>query len=643
MLSAGLLAVVAEPVTADVSVELVASTVPGLLRPTESIARLAKAAGAGRTVARWAAVSLAASALVVAIVIGVSGSRESPLPKEPPTKEPPARQAERKEAPAEGKISFAGRVIDTDGKPVKGATVFLFGPDMAVRYPQPKPERGAVSDADGAFQFESDRSSFENVMSPNLVASADGYGVAIERVSNSGSKAVQLKLVKDAPLRGRLFDLEGKAVGGATVRVLAVRSPDGDDLTKGLAQLEKAGWMQWLGSELQHFIRELHTSRYPIPGVPETIRTDADGRFELKGIGVDRLATLQFAAPTIATTDVHVLHQPGVTLQVPLQPKKGQDFHRATIYRDGFDLAAAPPQIIEGTITDKESGKPLSGFTIGASAPGFQIVANKSWKMRTRATTDENGRYRLVGCPAGVQRVVVFPPADQPYFRYSVDAGRKDSVETVRLDFTLPKATFAKGRVTDTRTNQAVGGVRIHFAADVGNKQASDYFGSENRDLGFASTFAYTAADGTFRILAMSGRGWLLAANDKSQFVPASLREPRAEFEFNKTPAVGNDIAALGIEVDAMRPKEYAITVDSGPRISVKLIDANGKPVVGALRLDGRAGKWSEPLVSDGFEVALPHPNFPPTLTFVHPARGLGVAFTPNKNDNGPWKIVAVR
>src|SRR5262249_11181538 len=123
-----------------------------------------------------------------------------------------------------------------------------------------------------------------------------------------------IRLVEDEPITGRVVDLEGKAVPGATLRVLEVRAAPKDDLGPSDAALKaKKG----LSFQLEHEHLPWLLTASEVPALAAKITTDADGRFKLTGIGKNRLVTLRIDGPTIASTKLHVLARPGKTIEVP--------------------------------------------------------------------------------------------------------------------------------------------------------------------------------------------------------------------------------------------------------------------------------------------------------------------------------------
>src|SRR5262249_12953139 len=123
------------------------------------------------------------------------------------------------------------RVVDTAGKPVAGAKLFLVSPWQA-NSSLPAAKLQATTDADGRFEFRA--KSHSPTMLGFLVATAHGYGPNSSPADPNEDLTITLPK-DDVPITGRVVDLQGKPVAGATISVLHVQtsnnSPKYDDLT----------------------------------------------------------------------------------------------------------------------------------------------------------------------------------------------------------------------------------------------------------------------------------------------------------------------------------------------------------------------------------------------------------------------------
>jgi RNA polymerase sigma factor (sigma-70 family) len=156
--------------------------------------------------------------------------------------QPPARPVAKEDQET---ITFAGRVLDPDGKPVAGAKLYAL---YYTRKVLPIPVR-AASDKDGRFRFTVARKDFDQSASARpwdetiVVATADGYGLGLPRFSHGKDATptdLTLRLTKDdVPITGRILDLQGKPVAGVTVGVHGLYWSAKEDLTAWLRDLKE--------------------------------------------------------------------------------------------------------------------------------------------------------------------------------------------------------------------------------------------------------------------------------------------------------------------------------------------------------------------------------------------------------------------
>src|SRR5262249_24346914 len=118
-------------------------------------------------------------------------------------------------------------------------------------------------------------------------------------------------------------------------------------------------------------------------GLLPTATTRADGYFELRGIGKDRVAELHFEADGIESGKAVVFTDP------TFDPKRlaaterrryamSADYHPA-VYGPTFNHAARPGHVIAGTVTDADTGKPVAGVTVVGTAGSVREFRNEAW------------------------------------------------------------------------------------------------------------------------------------------------------------------------------------------------------------------------------------------------------------------------
>jgi hypothetical protein len=317
-------------------------------------------------------------AVGLAFGAGLLAHRASARPRAMQPADQPEKQSPRpsagsgdkaKDARGEAKDTLVvhGRVLDPAGKPVPRAKLFLC-------YYSAQPARArAVTAADGRFRFtvplaDLSRSWDDPWRAAAVVAVAPGYGPAIVRPSKPAEvRDLTLRLVRDdVPIKGRILSLEGTPLAGITVRVTGLRVPPRGSLTAWLEAL-KADNKDGIALENKHLTVLLANN---LGDLFPPVTSGADGRFQIKGVGRERVADLRIEGPTIETSQVRVRTRAGATL-LAQEERNYPRGAKLTYYGAAFDHAAAPSQPVVGTVRDKDTRKPLAGVTVRSVAlPG---------------------------------------------------------------------------------------------------------------------------------------------------------------------------------------------------------------------------------------------------------------------------------
>ena len=121
---------------------------------------------------------------------------------------------------------------------------------------------------------------------------------------------------------------------------------------------------------------------------------------------------LKISGPTIQTKEIGVLTRAISPFQVN-NGRGSPDWGIALYYGTRFTHAAAPTKPVIGVVKDKETGKPLAGVRIASDRTAeFPVYGFNG----IETTTDEHGRYRLVGLPKGRgNQFIAIPAKGQPY------------------------------------------------------------------------------------------------------------------------------------------------------------------------------------------------------------------------------------
>jgi hypothetical protein len=245
--------------------------------------------------------------------------------------------------------------------------------------------------------------------------------------------------------------------------------------------------------------------------------SDKDGRFTLRGLGRGWLYDLYVTGPTVVHARAQLVARPqkaGVVGATGIAPPD-RPRPQLPLYGSTFTHVAPPCKPIVGVVRDKASGKPLAGFEVGR--PWTRDDDPHAW-----ATTDKEGRYKLLGLPGGVHTLQVRPPAHAPYVTAEVRVtADQPGFEPVTRDVAVERQPAATGRVTDRATGKPVAAwVEYRPLARNPNLKANPLL-AEFR-WGNHPPSAATDRDGRFTLPVLRGPGVLLVSTE-SNYRPAEL------------------------------------------------------------------------------------------------------------------------
>lgn len=394
------------------------------------------------------------------------------------TVSPPVPTLESRRAGVDLDRDVHGIVVEKNGPPIAGAEV------AAVSYPwrrtallnlagydEVDPGPTTRTAADGWFKLPLERG-----RQVALRVRAEGYAPVEVRPYLAG-EYVKVELTRGARLLVRAFDDRKNPLAGVTLRLFP--------------RARTGPW--WFEKK----------------GV-----TDAEGRFTFTGVPIGATAWLEPKHETWG-------HPSWGWLEVK--------------FPDGSDVvkefAMRPGRTVTGTVTDKETGRPIEGARVGAG-----------WTMRQATTTDNDGRYELRGWVGeGVREIHAHAKGYGPD---NVVVGSKEVV-----DFALAPGTAVKARVVDV-TGRPLAGVMVGVIASVhdGNKQT------------ISDGYALTGEDGRFEIGS-------LRAEMKHRLVLLKRGYGRTLREFDPVPAAKAPLDLGDVAMPA------ALSIEG------RVLDADGMPV----------------------------------------------------------------
>jgi RNA polymerase sigma factor (sigma-70 family) len=604
-----------------------------------SVAELMKAGSVGvSSVKAKAALAL----LLGATLLGGAGVWLSATPPASPPQQASSPAPRGNQKPADSLV-LHGRVLGPDNKPVAAAKLYLprWSKDRPQNHEAAIVLRG-VTDKDGRFRLELPRQEMQSDRPVPFLAAADNFGLAwVDLPQKDAPGELTLRLVKDVPIHGRLVTTEGKPVVGATVTVADIMAFESlDDFLRAFQR------------ERKHIDEGMSVRRLELPltDLLHVEHTDKDGRFEIRGIGAERVVGLEAKSAAIAEEERMLV----VT----------RESFDAKTYLKGLFMAKGervPPlfgpslehvierveanRIIEGTVREAGSGKPVPGATVQAHG--------------VSSRTDAKGHYRLVGMRkapeywlqvSALENVPLIGRGQR--VKLSAAPGRKP----MQVDVELVRGIVVTGRVYDKATGKGVLSA-VHFAPLPENKT------SKTEGL-LLSTM--TGADGRYRLVTIPGPGVLLASVAgtvlKIDGLPIYPYKP-SEFDAADRPRIRMSdqlgphrafVTADGVQalyhqhackVLDLKEGSAAVTcdlaLDPGKTLTIQLRDPQDKPLAGAMAMMGVSAevKRALPLKSPTCKIYALDPQNPRLAVFLHAERKLAAAVTLRGDEKDPVAI----
>jgi RNA polymerase sigma factor (sigma-70 family) len=477
-------------------------------------------------------------------------------------------------------LVFEGQVLDPDGRPLAGAKLYLM---LASSGPSSSAARTAraLSDAAGRFRFRVPDAEIGN-LDPRLraegvlvLATAPGFGPGFVPLPIQSEKDVRLKLVRDdVPIRGRLIDIQGRAVAGAIVRPTAIKIPFSGDLAETIKELPDGEQAPLVESK-----RLRHWSGAVTAFIPE-VTTDKDGRFAIAGTGRERMLEVVVAGPSMALSRFNIMTRKTATVTAPVH-RGFPDLGRETYHGADFDHVTLANATIEGTVRDRATRRPLKGVTVR----GHRDLGGAPLTM-IASTTDDQGHFRLNGFARGQQaNLLAVPDQKLPYLPSQLMVDAKQA--PARVDFDLMRGVWVTGRLTEKLTGKPARGHVQYFAFQ------------DNPHLkeapGFAQSFDASPSvvdeNGEFRMVVLPGKGLLAAQGwiEGRSFLRGvgadKVDGPREGEQFSTVPFYvfpGNYHVVAPVDPQpGAESAECNLVLESGTSMRVRVVGPDGMPLAG--------------------------------------------------------------
>jgi RNA polymerase sigma factor (sigma-70 family) len=375
----------------------------------------------------------------------------------------------------------------------------------------------AVTDRDGKFRVKGWR--VGKVLLPQIiVAGAAGHGITWRAPTKADG--IEIRLPAEQVIRGRLLDVQGQPAANVKVQVSRVGSRPVRQGGHGVFVVDEFSvdppgvavgdfdddgevvhlWFADSGRQVMNFmargdvkvlaafrdgngsVAALVCTRPParLPFWPQSVTTDARGRFTLRGVGRGQGVGLQVSDERYAIQ----------ALDVPAdKAAKGTE----------IPLVLQSARALEGTVTDSVTGRPVPGATLRVRPPTASFVLGDightnatDWRGRRglgdRATTglafdfvaigpsaglnelprigvkaDARGHFKLPLHHAGSYNVQLTGPAGGHYLPRAVTVNwPRGGVVRKELNLSLVRGVPVRGKVAE-ESGKAVAGARVDF------------------------------------------------------------------------------------------------------------------------------------------------------------------------------------
>ena len=546
-------------------------------------------------------------AIGAAIGLGLGEPRTSTAGQQPakPVSESPKEQL------SEDVVSFAGRVVGADGRPIAGVSVRVIPRHGKADGFAPIPTT-TTTEKDGVYVIPVPKAKLIDNRSGDeipamVLATATGYFPGWTAAPVDG----RIVLARaDSKVAGRITDLEGRPVVGATVRVKAVYAPSDGTLDSWVNSLRRDRNSVSKGDLGPAIVAESLTD------VNRVAKTDATGRFEIAGYAKDRILHGKIEGPGIATRYVGLLTR-DVGAAALVSPSTDTPY-----YGTAGVITMKPSRAIAGVVRDGATGKPVAGVTIQSlTMAGSSRV--ESGLVNTMCGLD--GKFSLSGMPKGLgNTLLVVPGRGQSYLTASVEVPDPDGLEPVALDIKLERGILIDGVVRDA-AGKPIPNVHVAYFANRFNDQATDArYGGRSGDS------APSDRDGKFQVVGLPGTGYLVAVG-AGNCIAATERTGDGASETLQLDTVAyparadrfHAVYTIDVPRKATEHRQN-ITLERGADVTVTVVDQDGKLVAGCRSLSPRADDdWRRETRPGEHRLEAINRKRPRTVLFRHAERNL--------------------
>lgn len=437
---------------------------------------------------------------------------------------------------------FSGIVVDPEGHPIADARVIVVRTTTRVQGWRESHQVVAetTTGKEGSFELTVAQSIMDQMGdngehndSLQIVAHASGYVPDWQTVHDlfKGVRQSGLRLellTEPHSIAGRIIDQEGDPVSDLTVRIVGMSKAESDENVREWHRLAKENPSQPPASSsaratprsIHYFPAIERVQTVGFPGLEPFTTTDENGRFQIPGLGANRLVEIEIEGLGFARTRLNVATD---ELEPVAYPTGDPRYGSKICYGPTFEFAIERDHPIRGVVHDHDTGEPLSGIKISVNSFGSERLSISDF---VEAESDADGRFVLRGIPRPNDderpvSIEVTPSRTVPYFpRARVDVPRDSHTLEGEFKLSLKKASWLSGRLIDDSTGEGVPG-QVCYSPLIENEHVNEYSSFQPGTYSiFPAGLIQTDATGRFRIPVIPGEGILLAlANEPARYV----------------------------------------------------------------------------------------------------------------------------
>jgi Carboxypeptidase regulatory-like domain len=477
---------------------------------------------------------------------------------------------------------IGGVVVDSAGRPVPEARVVLRTQYQGVESSSNEPAGSmdlaqTKTDTSGRFDFRAVSVPIDDIVMRRsepgfhwleIVVSAPGFALGWSHIV--GARMPNIVLRPESKLQGRIIEENQRPVAGADVRVrylMSVRHISQLDLDLNLSP------QNWPTSEDPRFM-SLVDARLP----ECTAKTDADGRFEVRGLPAQAGAVLEINHPDFQIERVYAATvgriDPAVRANFKRDVQVGEI--QASLKR-GHHVAVK--------VVFDDTGKPAAH----AKLPFPPTI------HPPKETADEQGRFEYRHIANGEFSLYVSAPETTAYLdatqTLDLNDGRFEHDVTVRLTPGVPVA----GRVIDRRTKRGIPEVRLMGAGET--------LPAPQKSLApVPYGLAVSDKEGAFRMIVPPGKGIVAIRYIDPRF---GIYRPILPVHVDYREVDRSMRRDVFFDADKLA-KPIVFELTSLPSLRGRVSDNDGKPVpradlLGSIQLGGSSSRpFKKRTASDG-------------------------------------------